>query len=117
MIRDPVFIEKLALLGLAAASIGALTWIALAAMRLNGMDPNAATLIGGIATGLIAFGKDIVAAIRAYAMSAQLGKVTDQLAASGPVLDPALPRGGLNDPDRPTGTTEDPVHVEQETKP
>jgi hypothetical protein len=51
------------------------------------VDPNAATLVGVIAGGLIAFSKDIVAAIRGYAMNAQLGKVTDQLAASAPTGD------------------------------
>ncbi len=103
-------LEKIALLLLAGASIVALTWLGLAAMETKGMDPNAATLVGGIATGLIAFGKDIVAAIRAYAMSAQLGKVTDQLAASGPATGTSAT--GLNPSPRPAGTPEDPVHVE-----
>lgn len=80
-------LEKLVLLALSGACIASLTWIALASLESATLDPNAATLIGVIAAGLIAFGKDIVGAIRSYSMSAQLGKVTDQLAASGPVPD------------------------------
>lgn len=84
-------LEKLAMLALAGGCIVALTWIALRALGLNHVDPNVATLIGVIAGGLIAYGKDIIQAIRSYAMSAQLGKVTDQLAASGPVDASKLP--------------------------
>lgn len=87
--RDSTATEKLALLGLAGGCIVALTWIALKALNIGNVDANASTLIGVIAAGLIAFGKDIVSAIRSYAMSAQLGKVTDQLAASGPVTEAA----------------------------
>lgn len=65
-------LEKLLLIGLAFVSL-----------IILGM-------IGVIVTGLIAFSKDIVQAIRSYSMSAQLGKVTDQLAQAGPVpADPA----------------------------
>lgn len=88
MRQDSTFIEKIALLALAGACVGSLTWIAIRALAGTMVDPNAATLIGAIATGLIAFSKDIVAAIRGYSMSAQLGKVTDQLAASAPTTDP-----------------------------
>lgn len=93
--KDNTFAEKMALLVLAGICIVALLWIALASLHAKTLDANAATLIGVIAGGLIAFGKDIVAAIRSYAMSAQLGKVTDQLAASGPVPDlaPAIAPG------------------------
>lgn len=104
-------LEKLTLLALAGGCILSLTWIALAAIKAGTVDPNAATLIGVIAAGLIAFGKDIVAAIRSYAMSAQLGKVTDQLAASGPVTDPSLNGSDapvdvnvVNPPDNPVPT-------------
>lgn len=83
-VKDATSNEKLALLIIAGMCVGALTWLALAALRAGDVDPNVSTLIGVIATGLIAFGKDIVAAIRGYSMSAQLGKVTDQLAASQP---------------------------------
>lgn len=78
--------EKLGLLGLAGASVVGLIWIALRALKVGTIDPNTATLLGVIVTGLVAYGKDIVAAIRGYSMSAQLGKVTDQLAASGPAV-------------------------------
>lgn len=90
MTKDSTFFEKLALLSLAAMAIVALSAIAIIALRAGTVDPNASALIGVIVTGLIAVGKDIVAAVRSYAMSAQLGKVTDQLAASGPVVD-AMP--------------------------
>lgn len=86
---DSTSTEKLALLALAGGCIVSLTWIALAAIKAGTVDPNASTLIGVIAAGLIAFGKDIVAAIRSYAMAAQLGKVTDQLADSTPKARPS----------------------------
>lgn len=89
--KDSTSTEKLALLALAGGCIIALTWIALKALNIGAVDANASTLIGVIAAGLIAFGKDIVSAIRSYAMSAQLGKVTDQLAASGPAVSEAPP--------------------------
>ena len=102
--KTDTFFEKLALLVLAGASIIALTVIAILALRANGVDPNASALIGVIVTGLIAVGKDIIQAIRSYAMSAQLGKVTDQLAASGPVVDPLAPQ-----PVEVVNTEEDPT--------
>lgn len=74
---DSARLEKLALLGIAGIAIISLTII--------GLMTKDATVLGMVATGLIACAKDIVAAIRGYTMSAQLGKVTDQLAASGPV--------------------------------
>lgn len=90
--RDSTFIEKMGLLTLAAFSILALSVIALMALRGDGtIDPNVAGLLGVIVGGLIAVSKDIIAAVRSYAMSAQLGKVTDQLAASGPVVDATVP--------------------------
>lgn len=88
---DQSRLEKLGLLLLALLSVLALGAIAILAIRAGTIDPNASALIGVIVTGLIAFGKDIVAAIRGYSMSAQLGKVTDQLAASGPATPPASP--------------------------
>lgn len=108
MNTDASFFEKAALLVLAGLSIIALAVIAILALRGGTVDPNAAGLIGVIATGLIAFGKDIVAAIRGYTMSAQLGKVTDQLAASGPVTDPAAPQ-----PVTVVNPADDPVQTEQ----
>lgn len=105
MKQDQTFVEKITLLGLAGLCIVSLTWIALKALSANAVDTNAATLIGVIAGGLIAFGKDIVTAIRSYAMSAQLGKVTDQLAKSAPASE------------SPTGTPDDPVSVVEGEKP
>lgn len=81
-------LEKIGLLVLAYGAIITLAVISVKALDLETVDPNAATMIGVIITGLIAIGKDIIQAIRGYAMSAQLGKVTDQLAASGPVEQP-----------------------------
>ena len=94
-------LEKLGLLALAGMSTAALAVIAVLALRAGTVDPNASTLIGVIAGGLIAIGKDIVQAIRGYAMSAQLGKVTDQLAASGPVSDTPQPVIVTNQDDDP----------------
>lgn len=107
MTKDSTFFEKLALLSLAAMAIVALSVIAILALRSTGLDPNAAGMIGVIVGGLIAVAKDIVAAVRSYAMSAQLGKVTDQLAASGPVVDPNTPQ-----PVVVTNPPADPVPVE-----
>lgn len=84
-------LEKIVLLVLAGVAIGALTWIAIRALKAGSVDPNASALIGVIVTGLIAIGKDILAAIRSYANAAQLGKVTDQLAAAAPVSPLLLP--------------------------
>jgi hypothetical protein len=103
--KDATDREKLGLLILAGLSVIALFVIAIFAIRQGQMDPNAATLVGVIVGGLIAFGKDIVAAIRGYSMSAQLGKVTDQLAASKPA-EAVLGAG-------PAGTPEDPVNVQE----
>lgn len=83
--------QQLALLAIAGGSIIALTWIALRALKAGSVDPNASALMGMIVTGLIAVSKDIIAAVRGYSMSAQLGKVTDQLAASGPATGPTPP--------------------------
>jgi hypothetical protein len=83
---DNAALEKIFLLILAGVALGALTWIAIRALKAGSVDPNASALIGVIVTGLIAMGKDLVQAIRSYAASAQLGKVTDQLAASAPTL-------------------------------
>lgn len=85
-------LEKIGLLALAALSLIGLIWIAIASLKADTLDPNAATLLGAIVAGLIAYGKDIVSAIRGFSMSAQLGKVTDQLAAAGPVVDPDKPQ-------------------------
>lgn len=104
---DQSRLEKIGLLLLALLSVIALGAIAILAIRAGTIDPNASALIGVIVTGLIAFGKDIVAAIRGYSMSAQLGKVTDQLAASGPVP---------TDPQPVTVTNDEPIPV-TETKP
>lgn len=82
-------LEKLGLLLLAGMSIVALTAIAILSLRAGEVTANAATVIGVIVGGLIAFGKDIIQALRGLSMSAQLSKVTDQLAASGPAVEPA----------------------------
>lgn len=84
MKRGDNTLEKLGLLILAGMAIVTLAVISFKALARDSVDPNAATMIGVVITGLIAFGKDIIQALRGYAMSAQLGKVTDQLAASGP---------------------------------
>lgn len=80
-------LEKIWLLGLAYVAVIILAIISIKALGLDKVDPNAATMIGVVITGLIAIGKDIIQAIRGYSMSAQLGKVTDQLAAAGPAAE------------------------------
>lgn len=81
--------EKLLLIALAALALLILGILGVMALWSRTMDPNAAGMIGVIVTGLIAFSKDIIQAIRGYSMSAQLGKVTDQLAASAPAIEAA----------------------------
>jgi len=76
--------EKKGLLIIAGLSVVGMIAIAIAAIY-HGVDAGGATLVGVVAAGLATFGKDIVSAIRGYSMSAQLGKVTDQLAASAPL--------------------------------
>lgn len=83
-------LEKLLLIALAFVSLVILGVLGVMALMHGTIDAVAAGIIGVIVTGLIAFSKDIVQAIRGYSMSAQLGKVTDQLAQAGPVpTDPA----------------------------
>lgn len=77
-------VEKLALLGLAGFNLVVLAIIAVMILRVGTLDANAAGMIGVIVTGLVALPTVVIQAIRGYSMSAQLGKVTDQLAASTP---------------------------------
>lgn len=100
-------LDRLGLLLVAGACIVALTWISIRALGTDKLDPNAATLLGAIVAGLIATAGACLQAIRGYSMSAQLGKVTDQLARAGPV--PA--------PDAPSGAPDDPVSVIPGEKP
>lgn len=85
--KTETYFEKLALLALAGLSIIVLAVIAILALHGGEISASTAGVVGVIVTGLIAVGKDIVQAIRSYAMSAQLGKVTDQLAASAPLAE------------------------------
>lgn len=94
-------LEKQLLLGICALTILALSGIAIIVV-FHGITAESGTLLGMIATGMLAIAKDIVQAIRGYSMSAQLGKVTDQLAASGPVA-----------PDAATGKPDDPVNTKE----
>ena len=85
-------LEKVGLLILAAMGVATLAAIAVLGLYWGDkIGSEVATMLGVIITGLIAFAKDIISAIRGYAMSAQLGKVTDQLAASGPTVPPTDP--------------------------
>lgn len=86
--KDPAFFEKLALLILAGLSIVSLTMIGMTVIRVGSLDANGAGLLGVVIGALAASAKDIVQAIRGYSMSAQLSKVTDQLAAAAPVPAP-----------------------------
>lgn len=79
-------VEKLALLGLAGFNLVVLAIIAVMILRVGTLEANAAGMIGVIVTGLVALPTVVIQAIRGYSMSAQLGKVTDQLAASTPQL-------------------------------
>lgn len=85
-------LEKLALLALAGLAIASLTGLGVGVIHAGKIDATTGTILGVIVGILGTFSKDIVQAIRGYSMSAQLGKVTDQLAASGPVpIEPLSP--------------------------
>lgn len=101
--NDTSFYEKLGLLIIVGIIVLALTYIAIYAIG-HRIGADVATLVGVIVTGLATFGKDIVAALRGLSMSAQLSKVTDQLANSAPAADAA------------TGKPGDPLHVTEDTK-
>lgn len=88
-------LEKLLLLGLAGLAIVALTALGFSVIRAGKIDATTGTILGVIVGILGTFSKDIVQAIRGYSMSAQLGKVTDQLAASGPVASEASPQSAI----------------------
>lgn len=108
MKQESTTLEKIGLLVLALISLIILGWVGIAALKTGKVDPNASALIGVIVTGLIAFSKDIIQAIRGYSMSAQLGKVTDQLAASGPVSDAApVPQDAQEAAQQVAGAAED----------
>jgi hypothetical protein len=96
-------LDKAGLLAVTFACIVALTWISIKALGSDKLDPNASTLLGAIVAGLIATAGACIQAIRGYSMSAQLGKVTDQLAAAGPIVDPEKPQpvAVTNDPANP----------------
>lgn len=98
--------EKLALLALAGIAIIALAAIGIIALEGGKVDPNSSAILGSIITGLAATITTIISAVRAYSMSAQLGKVTDQLAASGPLVDPSIvqPVNVVNPPSDPVQT-------------
>lgn len=95
---DNTTVEKVALLGIAGIAVGSLTTIGLTAINAGAIDANGATLVGVIVGGLIACTKDIVQAVRGYSMSAQLGKVTDQLSRSRPAAPDDAPSGSAEDP-------------------
>jgi hypothetical protein len=93
-------LEKLLLIALAFVSLIILGVLGVMALMHGTIDAVAAGIIGVIVTGLIAFSKDIVQAIRSYSMSAQLGKVTDQLAASAPTTPETAPQTAIDAADR-----------------
>ena len=105
---DHTHIEKAGLLAVTFLCIAALTWISIKALGSNQLDPNASTLLGAIVAGLIGTAAACIQAVRGFSMSAQLGKVTDQLAASGPVVDPTTPQPVVvtNAPSDPVQTTD-----------
>lgn len=90
--NDHAQLEKAGLLGVTFACIVALTWISIKALGSDTLDPNAATLLGAIVAGLIATAGGCIQALRGFSMGAALSKVTDQLAASGPVADLTTPQ-------------------------
>ncbi len=75
--------ERAGLIAITALIVVALVTVAIAVMRYK-LTPEAGTVLGLIVGGLLAIGKDTLSALRTYSTSAQLSKVTDQLAASSP---------------------------------
>ena len=132
MNKDSTVMEKLALLALAGITLAALFLIAIDALSKPKIDSAVAGLLGAIVGYLAGSSKDIIATIRSYSTSAQLGKVTDQLAASAPVVeppptdpnapptDPSIPQKVevTNQPDKPVPTeVVEPVPAETATPP
>lgn len=97
--KDHAAREKMGLILVIALIVAALTWIASYSIG-HRIGADVATLVGVVVTGLVSFAKDLVSALRGLSMSAQLTKVTDQLAASSPA---AL----KSNDDAPIGTEDD----------
>jgi hypothetical protein len=77
--------EKIGLLLLAAAAVIGVILLAALTLHIHGVDPNAAGLVGVVVGGLVAFAKDIIAALRSYSTAAQMNRMSDQLASAAPV--------------------------------
>jgi hypothetical protein len=101
--------EKLFLLCIAGLAVFSLALIALVALNNSDkVNSESATLIGVIVTGLAAFAKDAIQAVRAFWQDDRLGKMTDQIAASSPV-DNTLGTKPTGSPDDPVSVTEAPL--------
>jgi hypothetical protein len=84
-------LDKLGLFLLAGLVVIVLGVIVVGTYWTNAVPDKGDVLLGGIATGLILFLRDLVAAVRAGWEEVTRGKVNEQLAAAGPAKPPTPP--------------------------
>lgn len=83
--------DKLALFILAGLVVSVLGGVVLGVFYRETVPDKGDVLLGGITTGLILFLRDLVNAVRSSWEEVTRGKITDQLANSGPAIDAAPP--------------------------
>lgn len=105
--RDPCHSwDKLGLFivaGMVIAVLGGIVW---GTYWRIAVPENGDVLIGGIATGLILFLRDLVAAIRASWEEVTRGKTMDTLGKSGPVNDNQAPQDAIEGADQAAGAAQ-----------
>ena len=99
--------DKIGLFALAALVVIVLGLIVGGTFWTKGVPDKGDVLLGGIATGLILFLRDLVTAVRSSWEEVTRSKTNEQLAKSGPVV---------VDPDAATGKQGDPVHTVTDRK-
>jgi hypothetical protein len=102
--------DKLGLFILAGLVVLVLAIIVTGTYWTQGVPDKGDVLLGGIATGLILFLRDLVNAVRSSWEEVTRGKVTEQLAQSGPANDPDTTQKVevTNEPGNPVPTTDQP---------
>lgn len=93
--------DKLALFILAGLVVIVLGLMVAGTFYTKTVPDKGDVLLGGIATGLILFLRDLVTAVRTSWEEVNRGKITEQLAASAPAADGPQPVTVVNPPDEP----------------
>ena len=99
--------DKLGLFVLAGLVVMVLGGVVMGVFYRQTVPDKGDVLLGGVVTGLILFLRDLVTAVRGSWEEVNRGKVTEQLAASGPVLDGPTPVTVTNSAAAPVHVTED----------